>query len=80
MATITCAITSPEKTATYDNLASVSLPAFAGQMQVLPEHAESFVLLRKGEVILQKADGKKESAQIPGGECYIKGDKVSVIL
>lgn len=77
---MTCVITSPEKTLTYGNLSAVSLPAFAGRMQVLPEHAESFVLLREGEIILRKTDGKKESARIPGGECYIKGDRVSVIL
>ena len=77
---INCVITSPKKTIIYKNIKNVILPTFAGQMQVLPGHAESFVLLQKGDILLRKLNNQSETIQIMNGECYIKNDAVTVIL
>jgi len=78
---ITLTITSPNETAVYENASSVSVPASLGRMQILPGHAESFVSLKKGAVVLRRAGKPEEKiAQIAGGECYVKNDKVTVIL
>ncbi len=77
---IDCVITSPKSTAVYGNLKSASLPAFYGRMQILPGHAESFVVLKKGTVVLRQPNGKIQTMEIGGGECHILGDRVLVIL
>ncbi len=79
---INCAIRASDKTIVYKNLAAVTLPAFFGQMQVLPDHAEAFVLLKKGDIVLQKAQArqKQDNIQILSGECYIKDNTVDIIL
>ena len=77
---INCIIISSQKTTIYKNLRSVTLPAFFGQMQILPGHAESFVLLKKGNISLRQLNKKKEIIQNVNGECRIKNDVVTVIL
>ena len=77
---INCTITSPQKTTVYKNARSVTLPALSGQMQILPGHAESFILLRKGNISLRKSNKESEVIQNINGECYIKNDAVTVIL
>ena len=77
---IECVITSPKKTAVYKNLESVALPAFYGRMQILPGHAESFVVLREGFILLRQPGGKTDSVEISGGECHIKDNRALVIL
>ena len=76
---INCEISSPEETRTYENLRSIVLPAQEGEMQVLPGHAEAFVSLQKGNIVLEEED-KKETISIAGGKCHIKDDRVLVIL
>jgi len=77
---INCTITSPIKTERYQNLLSIVLPAFSGQMQILPGHAESFILLQKGNICLQQLNKESEIIQNINGECYIKNDVVTIIL
>ncbi len=71
----------------YEKVASVILPAFLGQMQILPGHTEAFVLLKEGDVIVRQFDKNKEKeggkdnvVHITGGECYVKDNKVTIIL
>ena len=88
---ISCIVTSQKQTTVYKNLRSVTLPAFLGQMQILPGHIESFVLLKKGSIFLQQSNksqkeinflqnNQNKNIQIIGGECYIKNDVVTIIL
>lgn len=77
---INCTITSPEKKVQYTNVQSVMLPAFSGKMQILSGHAESFVLLKKGDISLKQSRNRNERIQIIDGECYIKNDFVTIIL
>jgi F0F1-type ATP synthase epsilon subunit len=78
--TINCAIATPEKMTNYQSLASLVLPADSGEMQVLPGHAECFVLLQKGEIVLHHQSGEKNVLAIDGGECHIENNLVQIIL
>ncbi len=77
---IKCSVTSSTKTDVYKDILSVTLPAFSGQMQILPDHAEAFVLLQKGSIFLRKLSKQSENIQIISGECYIKDDTITIIL
>ena len=62
-------------------MSSIMLPAFSSQMQILAGHAESFVLLQKGNIFfLRQLSKQNEVIQTMGGECYIKDDLVVIIL
>jgi len=77
---LVCTITSPANTETYKNLKSVTLPAFSGHAQILPGHAESFLILKKGDISLKQENDQNKKIQIDGGECHIKNDTIAVIL
>jgi F0F1-type ATP synthase epsilon subunit len=77
---LTCTITSTEKTEQYAGVRQVRLPAYKGEMQVLPGHAEMFVILRNGDLVLRQSDGREESKRITGGECHIRDDHVTVVI
>ena len=76
-----CTITSKEGTKDYKNLKSVLLPGLVGQIQILPGHAETFVLLKSGHVVLLNAEsGLEEKIQISDGECTVRKDNITIIL
>jgi len=77
---IHCVITSPRETVIYKDGQSVILPVPSGQTQVLPGHAESFMALSPGNIVLSQANGKSKIIKAAGGECYIKDDSVLIIL
>ena len=77
---INCIVTSPTKTDAYKDVLSVTLPAFSGPIEVLSNHAESFIFLQKGLISIRLLERKTESIQITGGECYVKNNVITVIL
>ena len=76
---INCTITSPEKTTRYGKLSGITLPAASGQAQILPGHAETFMLVKKGNIVLRQP-GQKEVMQIPSAVFYIKNNKAVFVL
>lgn len=77
---LNCVIVSPTKKEEYQNLQSLTLPAFLGALQVLPKHAETFLALKKGDLVLKKSGGDTKKISILEAECYIKDDKVIIVL
>lgn len=57
---IICKIISPQKTLFSGEVESITLPSFNGKAQVLENHAESFFVLRDGDIILQIGNEKKK--------------------
>ena len=55
---INCIVTSPTKTDAYKDVLSVTLPAFSGPIEVLSNHAESFIFLQKGSNSQNNTDYK----------------------
>lgn len=72
-----CSIISSEDKQEFTDVKSITLPAFSGELQILPGHAESFVVLQKGEIVLENNHTKAFS--IEAGVCHIKSDIVVII-
>jgi len=76
---LSCSILSPERTQRFDALIRITLPAHSGEIQILRGHAESFIALREGKIVLESGRGK-EVVVVPGGECHVLEDMVNIIL
>jgi F-type H+-transporting ATPase subunit epsilon len=74
---LTLELVTPERPAFSGQGDSVVLPAWEGEMGVLPGHAPFLVQLKPGEVRF-KADGDVKSFAVSGGFAEICGDKVSL--
>lgn len=73
-----CTIISPENKRQFEKVQSITLPAFSGEFQILPGHAESFIALRQGKIILESE--KINTIPLEGGICYIKDNITTIIL
>jgi F0F1-type ATP synthase epsilon subunit len=78
--TLNCTVTSMERTEQYTGVEKITFPAYRGEMQVLPGHAEMFLVLGKGNMTMHHSDGHEDTRQISSGECHIKDDNVVVVL
>jgi F0F1-type ATP synthase epsilon subunit len=74
-----CVISSAENKQEFKDITSITLPAYSGELQVLPGHAESFIILQRGQVFLDNGE-KLKAVSISGGVCCIKSDSVSIML
>lgn len=75
--TLTLEMTTPEKVAQSGPAEFVVLPAFEGEMGVLPGHAPFLVQLKAGEVRVTE-NGQVRRFAISGGFVEIKDDKVAL--
>ena len=74
-------ISSPTKNTEYHNIKKVTLPATSGKLQILPQHAETFLLLEKG--LISFTNSKKNIQKInleSQAQCYIKDDKIVILI
>jgi len=75
--TLTLEMVTPEKVAFSESADFVALPAYEGEMGVLPGHEAFLVQLREGEIRIKTSSGTKNFA-VSGGFAEVKKDKVSV--
>lgn len=75
--TLTISLVTPEKQAFESQAEFVVLPAYAGEMGVLPGHAPFLVELMPGEARVT-ANGEVRRFAVSGGFAEIKDDKVSL--
>ncbi len=75
-----CKILTPETSNIYNDVRVVSLPGTNGRFEVLPNHAELFQILIKGQIVVEKADGIRETKEISEGTCHFIGNTLTVIL
>ncbi len=68
----------PEDTLFTDDIISVYVPAYAGDMEVLAGHAEMIVLLASGLVIMRVSGSKKRAFYISGGVLDIHSERVTL--
>lgn len=73
-----CLIVSTENKQEFEKTRSIALPGFSGELQILPGHAESFIALRQGKIILENE--KINTIPIEGGICHIKDDVATIIM
>lgn len=77
---IQCKILSLENTTIYKEVKSIELPALRGKMQILQDHAESFIALNSGNLVIKSVDEDDKILKISGGECHVKDNNVIIIL
>ncbi len=64
----------------YDGeAASLTVPASAGEMTVLPEHMPVVTTLKAGTIVVGSAEGEKQFA-IEGGVLEVRRDGATIIL
>ena len=73
-----CIIVSSENKQEFEKVQSITLPAFLGELQILPDHAESFIALHQGKIILESE--KVSNIPIENGICHIKDNIATIIL
>lgn len=77
---IECQVLTTNKKLFSDRIRSISVPAVRGQMQILPDHAESFVLLQEGELELVTKQGKLKTIKIEEGLLHIQNNRLVILL
>lgn len=74
---ISLEIVTPERVALQERVDSVALPAFDGEMGVLPGHESYLVQLSVGMVRVRSGDAERRFA-VSGGFAEVHGDRVEV--
>lgn len=77
---LTCRIISPDSTLFSGQIRDLTMCDRSGQLQVLPQHAEMFAVLRAGDVILRAPDGSLTSIAVSGGVLHVKDDVATVAV
>lgn len=75
--TLTLELVTPEKVALEGKASFVVLPAWDGEMGILPEHAPTLVQLRAGEVRVTEG-GEVRRFAVSGGFAEIKDDRIAL--
>jgi F0F1-type ATP synthase epsilon subunit len=75
---LSCQLISSKEYQIIKNVSNVVLPGYLGELQILPGHAESFILLRKGNILIET---KKLSNKIPieKGLAFVNDNKIIII-
>ena len=78
---LSCKIISGQGTEEYGNIEKAMLPGLSGQIQILPGHAETFLLFTKGDItLIQKGSMHSKVVSVDGGACHVLGDVISIVL
>lgn len=73
-------IVSPEKlVAKEEGVLEIILPAFWGQMDVLPGYADFMTTLRQGEIVFRKG-AQSQTINITGGLFTISNNKATILV
>lgn len=75
-----CRIISPEAVLFSGAAEALTVVDAAGEMQILPGHAETFVALANGQVTVQKTDGTTTSFDSTGGVLHFYDGTAAVVL
>ena len=71
-------VTTKDRVVYSDEVDMVSLPAWDGEMGVLPDHADFIIMLRKGLLRVQK-QGQAKAISIDGGYAEISNNRIVVL-
>ncbi len=78
--TIECLILAPDSTVFSGPAASLTVSDPAGQMQILPRHAEIFAALSGGDIAVARPDGSKISFPVKSGVLHFRDDRAVIVL
>lgn len=72
-------VITPAKTVVSEAAAGLVVPAFDGELGVLPGHASLMALLGSGELRITRADGSHKSLAVRGGFLQVANNEVTVL-
>jgi F-type H+-transporting ATPase subunit epsilon len=72
-------VITPARTVFNEEAAGLVVPAFDGELGVLPGHAALMSLLGAGEVRITRADGTKKRLAVRGGFLQVSANVVTVL-
>ena len=76
---LSCKIISPDQIAEFHGLRSISLTSIAGNLDILTNHAETFLQLPAGEISLRYR-GRVDKKEISGGEGHFVDNQLVVVV
>ena len=77
--TFSCIIRSTDAAIFSGRAKSVTLPTVSGEVQVLSAHADAFIALIAGTVVVEAEDGSKQSFALRGGVFRMKDDVATLV-
>lgn len=75
-----CMVAEGGRTLFSGETGDVVLPGVNGVVEVLPSHAECFVALGKGEIVVAVGEDEEEAYPVDGGVAHVRGDRLVVLL
>ncbi len=72
-------IITPVRTALQATVSSIQLPAVAGEMEILPGHADLIAAVANGELIYKPENGEAQSLFVGGGFLQVESEKVLLV-
>jgi F-type H+-transporting ATPase subunit epsilon len=78
MATLRCAVVTPEKSVFDENATQITVPAHDGEVGILPGHARLLARLGVGELRIRQ-DGRTHRMFVEGGFVQVADDRVTVL-
>lgn len=72
-------IITPVRTALQAAVSSIQLPAVAGEMEILPGHADLIAAVANGELVYKPENGEAQSLFVGGGFLQVENEKVLLV-
>ncbi len=72
-------IITPVRTALQAAVTSIQLPAVAGEMEILPGHADLIAAVANGELVYKPENGEAQSLFVGGGFLQVENEKVLLV-
>lgn len=72
-------IITPVRTALQAAVSSIQLPAVAGEMEILPGHADLIAAVANGELIYKPENGEAQSLFVGGGFLQVENENVLLV-
>lgn len=72
-------IITPVRTALRAAVSSIQLPAVAGEMEILPGHADLIAAVANGELIYKPENGEAQSLFVGGGFLQVENENVLLV-
>lgn len=73
-------IVSPNKINQYKNAKKILIPTKNGYIEVLKNHSETFTLTSKGKALIETQKNKSIEINLEDGICFVKDNKILIIL
>ena len=72
-------IITPVRTALQAAVTSIQLPAVAGEMEILPGHADLIAAVANGELVYKPENGEAQSLFVGGGFLQVENENVLLV-